>query len=744
MITVIIPLRLSVDRLYDEVERLERIATALPSELYQVLIVDFGTPAERQAEIAELAARHNNVAVHRVNAEGLFSIGHARDIGVQQATSPVVMFHDLDFLCARETYIRIHEYASSLGLPTSGYAYFCVPTIFLNDAGSRAYRLLYGGEHPPLADQSAHLWALRGEHAMFEHFTTGSSALVIGRYAYLVAGGHDRAFVGHGAEDFELYHRLARMTPRAEKPGRYYDDIKDRSVGYQGFRSHFALFGLEPWLMGICMVHLHHPRRELTDTAYKRAKGNFLLLKSRMMEVDRTGRGLMPLTDPHSKERTLLLVTPNTMPARALTQALPALGHYEVIPETAFVDGDSLVNFARDRFTQILFLNPYGNDHRLALYDSARSAGLRTIAFDRGALPDSWFFDRDGFLGTSGSYAPSRWNNSLPPDRQDRVRSWIQHFREGSKTLEENETPQGVEYWRNALGIGQREVVLVALQRPHDVATRCFAGPVGSADGFVEWLRFLAAQIDQRRFVIVAKKHPLERDRPEIDGVIFPRDSANINDLIDLSSVVVTINSGVGLIALVRGRPVITCGDAFYQHDGLAVAAHSRDELVALTHSAPAVDMVAVERFVSYLTEDFYSFGSAHYANREEADGAVLRIAYRIDFSRIANLTAEPIDLGTVPAKLSEKSFLLEAAGYRKSMSTKAAGPAKLNGRQVPSWGPVRRTAHRTIQIAMWPILSPANRIRLAEDPIDYLSKARHPFNRLVGRILLNKSERPY
>jgi hypothetical protein len=532
------------------------------------------------------------------------------------------------------------------------------------------------------------------------------------------------------------------------------------------------------------MVHLHHPRREMTDDSYRRSGENFKLLRSRMSEFDKVKRALPPLSDASVSERTLLLMSPNTMPSKALTQALPLLGEYDFIPEDAFIDAASLISFTRERaYTQLLFLNPYGNSHRRKLYLATRDEGLRTIAFDRGALPESWFFDRGGFLASSSSYHRDAWDYELPPGEEQSTKAWIDDFCRNGDTLEENEPREGVEYWRRALAIGNREVVLVVFQRPADTATLYFGGAVGSTDNFTKWVSTLAQHLDQRRFVIVAKKHPLEHEKPDIDGVVYPRDNANINDLIEMSSVVVTINSGVGLISLIHNRPAIACGDAFYQHDGLAYSARSAEQLVRLVHSRLSVSRIAAERFVSFLLNRFYSFGTAQYSTKTEANGAFRKIAYQIDFRRIANLNDKPTILGRPGTRLSDNSYLMQIAGYKAAAPKSIAatskptpaptalpaatvkpatlptptatpaptakpaalpGPTATRAPSTPNWSPIQRAIFRLCTVALWPALSKDDRNRMAANPLDFFRKAKWGPNRFFGRLLLNKSQRPY
>jgi hypothetical protein len=115
------------------------------------------------------------------------------------------------------------------------------------------------------------------------------------------------------------------------------------------------------------------------------------------------------------------------------------LGDHHFVAEISFTDADAALSTIREEgFTQVLFFNPYANAHRMGLYKALRKAGIRTIVFERGALPDSWFFDRSGFLAHSTNYAPDLWDHTLDKDRAERTKQWMLDLRYSNQTLESN------------------------------------------------------------------------------------------------------------------------------------------------------------------------------------------------------------------------------------------------------------------------------------------------------------------
>ncbi|ANH09162.1 hypothetical protein [Shinella sp. HZN7] len=663
VITAVIPVRLSTDQLYDEPERIARIIATLPRS-YVPLIVDYGTVAERAGELQGLAASTGTRLVRVETGDQPFSVGHARDIGTLHAETPLILYHDIDFLLSPLSYERVLEEARLRGMPDNAYAFFALPGVYLTEDFTRRYLEMFATGDASFADVLLHDGVMRRDKAIYENHTYAISAIVASRYHLLAIGGHDKSFVGHGAEDFELLHRLASYAPRGPKTLNYYRNTMNNTIQrYEGFRAYFALYGIDVFQRGLQMAHLWHPRRE--DASYLAPRHeNQERVSEVMADYDADKSWVPPLEDIHSAERTLVLVKEETAPSvRALRHAFPAFGRFEIRREGGFADADALLRTMDEGgFTRVFFLNPYGNAHRLSLYHGVKAAGRRFVVWDRGGLTDSWFFDPHGFLAESTSYLPERWDKPLAPKDRATVLDWLERQREG-ETLEENGERIGGTALRERLQLGDRKVVFAALQRPKDTATLHFSGPCGDAEGFNRWLSHLAATLDPQAYVVLAKKHPLEAEAPEIPNVLLVDGDTHIQDLIEISHAVAVINSGVGLIALGCGRPVVCCGDAYYAHPGLARTAASPEDLVTAVREAAAPDEEKRLRFFHYLTREFYSFGKAKYVSRSKKSGGNSRLASRIQFSVLRGLTARPVELGTPPGRVTTLAPLYYSYG---------------------------------------------------------------------------------
>ena len=668
VITAVIPVRLSTDRLYDEPERIARIVATMPRG-YVPLIVDYGTAAERAGELRDLAAATGTKLVRVETGDQPFSVGHARDIGTQHAETPLIFYHDIDFLLSPRGYERVLEETRLRGMPENAYRFFALPGVYLTQDFTRRYLDLFARGEAAFADTLAHDGVMRRDKSIYENHTYAISAIVASRYHLLAIGGHDKSFVGHGAEDFELLHRLASYVPRGPKTLNYYRNTMNNSIQrYEGFRAYFALYGIELFQRGLQIAHLWHPRRE--DTSYVAPKSHNQERVSQVMADYDAGRSWVPpLADLHSPENTLVLVKEETAPSiQALRHAFPAFGRYDIRRETAFADADALMQTMDEAgFTRVFFLNPYGNAHRLSLYKGLKAAGRRFIVWDRGGLNDSWFFDPGGFLAESSSYAPEKWDKPLAPEQRQAVQQWLDAHGTG-ETLEENGERIGATALRARLKAEGKTIVFAALQRPHDTATVYFSGPCGDAAGFNQWLAHLAASLDPETHVFVAKKHPLEAEAPDIPNVVFVDGTTHVMDLIEAAETIVVINSGVGLIALGCGKPVVCCGDAYYAHPGLARTAGSKEALVTAVLDPCLPDDEKRLRFFQYLTQEFYSFGKGKYLTKQTKTRGRSRLVSRIQFSSLCGLTPTAIELGTSPRRVTTLAPLYYSFGGSRAV----------------------------------------------------------------------------
>jgi len=709
MISLIIPVRFS-NMLFEGAERLERLIQTVPSEYYEVVVVDYGSAKNEAQTIVEITENFSHARVVRSDTERLpFSAGNARNIGAQHATHDVIMFNDVDCLCGTDMYKKIALETFARNVRENIYDFFTVPVAFLTFEGTEEFNRIH--RDCVYSDHFFHQYITSSNKQIVIQVAYSGSTVVVNRKHYLALGGSSQDFHGHGAEDFEIKSRLVGYNPIAPKPLDYYHNTKNNQIKeYVGFRAYFALYGIDTLYKGIYMVHLWHPRREVatigvdSSSQYKQTERNFALLRQLMQSFDKNRSQPAPISDWTSQTKNLILCRPNSIALNSIRHVLPYLGQFEITDEVNFQSStDLLSTIKRDGYERVLLLNPYGNEHRLALYRALREHDIPYLTYDRGALPNSWFFDPNGFNADSSSYALEKWDKDISQEGHDLVHAYTQQIRSTAETLEENGTPKSQDHWRAVFNVGHRKVVFVPLQRPSDTVTRFFGGNVGQYENFYLWVSSIAAALDPAEWVVIAKKHPLEKTVPVIPGVVFAPNDAHVHDLIDLAHVTLLLNSGVGVLSLMFGTPVIACGRAFYAQPGLAEGVTSVAEAVEAIKNITIPDMQKVDRFLHYLLNDFYSFGKTTYVERKQHDGSTVTAAQETIWHSLRQITDRTVFFGRPRKPVGFESIIFNSYGGIETMARARNSSLISKPAAKPAAKPTTSVAKPTTSVAKPP-----------------------------------------
>ncbi|MEM1315330.1 MAG: hypothetical protein AAGI51_12295, partial [Pseudomonadota bacterium] len=290
-VTLVIPFRLTAPA-PEAWRRLRAILAARPPQTPVIVAddtADAALAARTEALLTEApAARRLAVAE---GADAPFSIGRLRDRGAEAAEPGHVLFHDVDFAAPRAFYDGLSAAAAEGTLAEDPHAFACVPVWFLSRWGAMAWRAAPGATWRSLVR------AGDGTHPLANRLVRGSSAMLLNREGLLSLGGHSPRFEGHGAEDFELLHRLALRRPLGPLPPRYAEDFGSRDRGEAGFRAYFARAAAPLLARGLVMAHLWHPPRRADARYYAARARNFALLK------DELARAQPPEAGPQAMER---------------------------------------------------------------------------------------------------------------------------------------------------------------------------------------------------------------------------------------------------------------------------------------------------------------------------------------------------------------------------------------------------------------------------------------------------------
>jgi predicted glycosyltransferase involved in capsule biosynthesis len=270
MLTIVTPIRLTTHRRRSALRRLSLLLTALPREIGAVIVDDSADPRDRAA-VAEVVKAHPNARhlLHPESAGAPFSVGRLRDAGAEAAPDGLVMFHDVDFFAPQSLYRRLAAHLDAIALAKSPNAFACVPVAFLSQFGSRLARMAPGSVWPALSRPRARRLGI------VDRIVLGSSAIVLHRRTLLDGCGHDETFSGHGAEDFELMHRLSLAYPKGARPADFHVDYGSRAADTGGFRAYFGGYGAPLLAEGLYLAHDWHPPRREDPRYYAARQDNF-------------------------------------------------------------------------------------------------------------------------------------------------------------------------------------------------------------------------------------------------------------------------------------------------------------------------------------------------------------------------------------------------------------------------------------------------------------------------------------
>ncbi|MDD2451250.1 MAG: glycosyltransferase [Sulfurovum sp.] len=674
-LSIIIPFRASEDRAYI-VERLEQLVVEKNTSV-EYILVDSGSPLSLQDKVKTICTQKGIKYLYQDTLNSIFAIGDARDYGVEYSNGEFVTFLDIDLVCVNDFINKLLEQCE-IEIKNQKKSFFTIPCFYLTQEGSEVFLKMDSDKR----DDFFYNLYIDGDQTYIQNLAPSSSVMVVRREHYLSVGGHSPAFKGHGYEDFELVHRLLKLSNHIPRSRDYYFDSKtwDSNL-YRGFRATFSMLGQKSLLNKLFVFHIWHPRPP--SNGYENARfENHVNALDKFKQFDKDGLHPTPLIDKTKRvENALFFGRPFENATECLRDAMPYIGNIIYTLEYYYQNDDE--SFNEEKFkeflnyndiSKIIFTNPYGNKTRLAIYNYVRKNDLDYYCFDRGALPDSWFFDANGFNYDSSSYSEEKWSKKLSSYEEEITKAYInQIFSQGS-SLEKQSTRLGKSVLSEQLKIGNNKVLFVPLQRPSDTVIKYFTKPLESdllpkfmqlswtseqelltlkdfqfqkewfykkpvMINFLEIVDAVAKELRTFGWKVLVKQHPSEFYRVEMKYATVVPDHTNMYDLIELSNSMALINSGMGLYAMMAKKPCFIFGNAFYSHEGLNFTVNSQnssiEEIVKMIIHTKEIDNTKVLQFIYYLIQEFYSFGEAHTYERIEKDGSKRTITKSIDFYKL-------------------------------------------------------------------------------------------------------------
>ena len=371
-----------------------------------------------------------------------------------------------------------------------------------------------------------------------------------------------------------------------------------------------------------------HRRKTITFISCAPHQSRLFLFFKRALppdvEATITNVNLLPFTVGFWEALVRVLLAPN--PSRQITDPVIALDYKKyVVNRTAVLsplDGTvewlwrivaaTYVDLFAKRFRKrpIDLLVVWGGFQLpvAAALPAAREKGIRTLFCENGYLPKTIVMDLNGInAGNSLMGKPAEFYRAVAMEDARRKSLFdmplvARPLKSGSAANENIVLPERFVF----LPLQVHDDSQILLYSPHfpdmpSVVRFC-------AEGIEAYNRRNAGQLR-----LVVKEHPSDHGRIDYSDayrafpdVVFTK-LMNTQQLIEKSAAVVTVNSTVGIEAMLKLKPVITLGDAFYAVSGLMRPCGSDDDLAAILEQAleKPVDRDLVEHFLYFLRYDY-------------------------------------------------------------------------------------------------------------------------------------------
>lgn len=727
-LTVIVPVRDSKSR--NTLKCLEYMLQDRLLEKYRdriyFIIVDDGSKASAGIQLKERAKELNLTYLHLDTKNQPFSIGRARNAGAMHAKSTYIMFMDVDLVPYDGFYRDLLQEIQVQELNEFSNDFIMVGVIYLTRAGVEKF----WSQEPETRKTQTIQWLLSENEKYVDKFSTGTSVCLYNRDIYLRSGGNDEQFEEWGYEDLEFNLRMIRESHKYPFPESLCEDYQNfrEIVEYRGWQSIYRLFGDITFQKGIVLFHMWHEVDEELPYMKNGRVRNHALFKERCKSYHKKKFVLSPLPDLYEGQTLLFSKTNAFVLNRSI---LPKLGIVHYKEEDGFTV-DSLLEFISDnKIDRVLFSNPYANKNRLKLYNTIKKNKIPYIVAERGALRDSVFYDHNGFNAESSSYNSKHWDHSLSDDKYNLVREYIDSEKKLSVSLEKQVKRQSINSLYDSLNIPLgKKILFVPLQRASDTAIKYFCGEGKSYADFINLVQKVTKGIGSD-WVVIAKKHPLEDDYPELKNVVFS--NANIKDLIELSDYLLLVNSGVGLLSLLWKKPVMYYGEVFYGDNRLNRGVTTDKEVLSIMASGFKPDNETLFRFLYFLISKFYSFGKFTVTERKWEDGGRITFTSNIDFYQIRNIGQRDLNMYVESTPRIKNTSILFDRYRHKGFSEEKKEQGFISKIILPAY---QKLGVYLFRITVGPFLDKKKYLKLKQSPSSFFRDSKSSFTRSFGMAL--------
>lgn len=584
----------------------------------RIIVVDFGSQPQEATIISDICQRRG-YQYQFVDDFGVFSLSKARNIGASLCSSDFIFFCDPDFIGERDIFKRLDDAASALNMRETIDVLLNPPAFHLAEAETRLFENATDPAQKSKLIKKLSFTLVYAETSREDerYVAPYSNVFLINRRFFSLMGGYDTSFRGHGSEDFEFLLRYcihAGLLPMPSNPTRntfgpltadFY-----RAKPYSGYRRLFELMSMPTEGLGFKVFHLHHPRSRDQEwyTAGDNKRTNFNISTSTYIDDHSQLLGV----DFIDRKKTIACLFRNKDTWGYFTPL--RLLDYKLIP-VSDDDTDQISSLEKGlksgEIDGIAIFNPYmkSNKNFFTIFELAKSLKRTTIVIERGALPETIYYD-DDVCYASATFSEEEFSRSQFSSAElQEASAYIEQLRSGANTLEKmepySETAEKYQFLKDL----KRTVCFIPLQLEDDMAVTMF---IKGDQYYSEFVASLPELIkNNSEIVFILKPHPLSKGDISVssENVIIAGREDNIHCLLDISDATLCYNSGVGLLSILHGKPTFTLGNAFYNMSGAGFRVGNASDAIdrIKTSRIPSPDRDLILRIAAWFTQRRYS-----------------------------------------------------------------------------------------------------------------------------------------
>ncbi len=239
----------------------------------------------------------------------------------------------------------------------------------------------------------------------------------------------------------------------------------------------------------------------------------------------------------------------------------------------------------------------------------ARKNNIPCFFMERGLLPQTLVVDPEG-VNYGSHIAGIKWDHIDRPELNEEVirdlSAYCTTITARGKSVVESGRRVSAEHIRATMGISDdASVILFPLQIEKDSNILYYSPYYKKMSKALMDIEQAIAAMDNTHLIV--KPHPEDSDKhTELQTLCSPRthivSEFDLQSLLETSSAVVTINSTVGLEALICHKPVVVLGKAVYSHKGFTFDLDEPSSLPDLIKAALAPHDFSLEAFYGFLS----------------------------------------------------------------------------------------------------------------------------------------------